>query len=425
MYILEYDTINRMIRLKRRGTNMGYKVLVTNINREKKRFIATAIYQEQKLLELHLDSREEKRILGNIYVGRVKDVVKNLNAAFIEIAPGMPCYYPLENIRQPLYVKKINSPRLVQGDEVVVQVIRESSGSKPPRVSTNLNFSGKYLVLTSENTVLGISRKLEPEVREKLRKNLTFDEDREFGVIVRTNAALATMDEITEEYKKLKQEYLSLKNNAVHRTVFSCLKQEEPEYLHVLQNLNPELVDSIFTDDQILFRQIQQFFAEYCTELTSKLTFYEDKLLSLNKLYSLEIRLKEALQERVWMKSGGYLVIQPTEALTVIDVNSGKSIAKKHAQEHYLKINLEAAEEIAHQLRLRNLSGIIIADFIDMESEKDNQTLMQVLRASVRTDCVPVQVVDMTKLHLVEITRKKVKKSLTEQLCGSHLIKSS
>ena len=139
-------------------------------------------------------------------------------------------------------------------------------------------------------------------------------------------------------------------------------------------------------------------------------------MLSLSSLYSLERRIQEALQERVWMKSGGYLVIQPTEALTVIDVNSGKSVAKKQAEEHHLKINLEAAQEIAHQLRLRNLSGIIIVDFIDMKSGSYQEMLMQALRNAVRTDSVPVQVVGMTRLNLVEITRKKIKKPLAEQV---------
>lgn len=395
---------------------MRQKILITKILKDKNCYIATAIYQEQKLLEIHLESMEEQSILGNIYVGRVKDIVKNLNAAFIEIAPGQPCYYPLEQLKHPLYVKKINSPNLVQGDEVVVQVIRESSGSKPPKVSTNLNFSGRYLVLTSENLTLGISKKLEPDVREKLRNSLSFDKTRDFGVIVRTNAALASKEEILEEYKKLKQEYSSIKNNARHRTVFSCLKREIPEYLQLLQNLNQEQIEEILTDDPEMYRQIQRFSKEFHVTLEDKLSLYEDKLISLNKLYSLGVRLQEALQERVWMKSGGYLVIQPTEALTVIDVNSGKSIAKKHAEEHYLKINLEAADEIAHQLRLRNLSGIIIVDFIDMKSQTDNETLLKTLRASVREDSVPVQVVDMTRLHLVELTRKKVKKSLAEQL---------
>ena len=270
--------------------------------------------------------------------------------------------------------------------------------------------------MTSENTTLGISRKLSQEVRENLKKNLIFEENSDFGIIVRTNASNASTEEILVEYEQLKQEYFSIKDAAPHRTVFSCLKRNVPEYLHYLQNLNQEQLEGILTDDRELLEQIQKYLSQFPENVSSKLSFYEDSLLSLNKLYSLDTKLKEALQERVWLKSGGYLIIQPTEALTVIDVNSGKSTSKKQVQEHYLKINLQAAEEIAHQLRLRNLSGIIIVDFIDMKSQEDNQTLLKTLRACVRMDSVPVQVVDMTKLHLVELTRKKVKKSLAEQL---------
>ncbi len=395
---------------------MKQKVIITKICWLHQEYLATALYQDWKLMEINLEAIDKQSILGNIYVGRVKNIVKNLNAAFIEIAPGLPCYYPMDNIQSPLYVKKANSLNLVQGDEVVVQVIRESTGKKPPKVSTNLNLTGKYLVLTSENTTLGISRKLSQEVRENLKKNLIFEENSDFGIIVRTNASNASTEEILAEYEQLKQEYFSIKDAAPHRTVFSCLKRNVPEYLHYLQNLNQEQLEGILTDDRELLEQIQKYLSQFPENVSSKLSFYEDSLLSLNKLYSLDTKLKEALQERVWLKSGGYLIIQPTEALTVIDVNSGKSTSKKQVQEHYLKINLQAAEEIAHQLRLRNLSGIIIVDFIDMKSQEDNQTLLKTLRACVRMDSVPVQVVDMTKLHLVELTRKKVKKSLAEQL---------
>ncbi|MCI8495356.1 MAG: ribonuclease E/G [Lachnospiraceae bacterium] len=395
---------------------MKQKVIITKICWLHQEYLATALYQDWKLMEINLEAIDKQSILGNIYVGRVKNIVKNLNAAFIEIAPGLPCYYPMDNIQSPLYVKKANSLNLVQGDEVVVQVIRESTGKKPPKVSTNLNLTGKYLVLTSENTTLGISRKLSQEVRENLKKNLIFEENSDFGIIVRTNASNASTEEILVEYEQLKQEYFSIKDAAPHRTVFSCLKRNVPEYLHYLQNLNQEQLEGILTDDRELLEQIQKYLSQFPENVSSKLSFYEDSLLSLNKLYSLDTKLKEALQERVWLKSGGYLIIQPTEALTVIDVNSGKSTSKKQVQEHYLKINLQAAEEIAHQLRLRNLSGIIIVDFIDMKSQEDNQTLLKTLRACVRMDSVPVQVVDMTKLHLVELTRKKVKKSLAEQL---------
>lgn len=391
-------------------------LLITKLNQNQKEYIAAALYQDKKMLEITLEPTEQKSILGNIYVGRVKNIVKNINAAFIEIAPGLPCYYPLDEMKQPLFVKKINSPNMVQGDEVVVQVVQESSKSKPPKVTTNLNFSGKYLVLTSENKRLGISRKIEEEKRKELKEHLNFDTFEDFGLIARTNAVSASKEEILEEYEKLKQEYRNLQNTAPYRTVFSCLKESTPEYLHMLQNVSQSWLTSILTDDPELFERAQEYLKAAQPEDLKKLTFYEDPGITLKSLYRLEHHLKEALLEKVWLKSGGYLVIQPTEALTVIDVNSGKSISKKQVQEHYLKINLEAAEEIARQLRLRNLSGIIIIDFIDMKSDDSRELLMQALGRAVSADPVPVKVVDMTKLYLVELTRKKVRKSLAEQV---------
>ncbi len=395
---------------------MNNTLLITKLKQNNKEYIAAALYQEKKMLEVTLEPAEQQSILGNIYVGRVKNIVKNLNAAFIEIAPGMPCYYPLDEMKQPLFVKKINSPNMVQGDEVVVQVAQESSKSKPPKVTTNLNLSGKYLVLTSENKRIGISRKISEEKREGLKKHLSFDASEDFGIIVRTNAASALNEEILEEYEKLKQEYRNIQKIAPYRTVFSCIKESTPEYLHMLQNVNQLWLTSILTDAPELFEKAREYLNAAQPEDLKKLSLYEDPGITLSSLYRLEHHLKEALQEKVWMKSGGYLVIQPTEALTVIDVNSGKSISKKQVQEHYLKINLEAAEEIARQLRLRNLSGIIIVDFIDMKSDESRELLMQALSRAVSADPVPVRVVDMTKLNLVELTRKKVRKSLAEQV---------
>ena len=389
---------------------MGNKLLITKLNRNNITYIATALYSEKQLLELYLEPIERESILDNIYVGRVKDIVKNLNAAFIEIAPKMPCYYSLEDCHNPLYVKKINSSRMVQGDEVVVQVVKENIKTKPPKVSTNLTFAGTYLILTTENTSLGISRKLPEEERERLRKLFEPYKNDKFGLVVRTNAAKAEPSEILKEFEGLKQEYEQLMQTAVHRTCFSCLRKSPPEFLSILKNLHSSELEEIITDDPKIWEQIKQKGVQ--------VTLYEDKMLSLSSLYSLEIRLQEALKERVWLKSGGYLVIQPTEALTVIDVNSGKSVAKKKVQEHYLNINLEAAREIAHQLRLRNISGIIIVDFIDMKEKSAKDELMVQLRRFVKADSVPVQVVDMTRLNLVELTRKKVRKSLREQIEG-------
>ena len=183
-----------------------------------------------------------------------------------------------------------------------------------------------------------------------------------------------------------------------------------------LKNSRQEGLIEIVTDLPQVYEQIeqQQFSEPVFAQIPVRL--YEDPLLPLAALYNLNKQTEEALQPKVWMKSGGYLVIEPTEALTVVDVNTGKSVNKKNRQEHFLKINLEAAEETAAQLRLRNISGIVIIDFINLEQEEDRNTVMEHLRRCVKVDSVPVQVIDMTKLNLVELTRKKVEKSLAEQL---------
>mgnify|MGYP002572121380 CR=1 FL=1 len=174
-------------------------------------------------------------------------------------------------------------------------------------------------------------------------------------------------------------------------------------------------LEEIVTDDKELFETIQIYLEHYGIE-AKKLRFYQDDLLPLCKVYSIEKALKEALSEKVWLKSGGFLVIQQTEAFVSIDVNTGKNIAKKEMQENFLKVNIEAAEEIARQLRLRNISGIVIVDFINLEAKSAESELLNVFGAALKKDPVPTQIVEMTKLGLVEVTRKKIKKSLRESL---------
>ncbi|MFP3155498.1 ribonuclease E/G [Lachnospiraceae bacterium ZAX-1] len=398
---------------------MKQKLIITNLTRADRLYTACALYEGNTLLEVSCEPKEQKSILGNIYVGRVKDIVKNLNAAFIEISPGHICYYPLEEYEKyepAIFVKKINSPKLVQGDEVVVQVIKESMKTKPPRVTTNINITGKYIVLTTGNTKLGISKKMTAVERERIHSMmLPLKEDR-FGFVVRTNAAKAEEEQIKAEFKHLKQVLLHLLETAKYRTCFSRLYEEQIGYLNYLQNIHTDSLDSVLTDDRTLYDEMSSFLNEKQRIDLEKLTFYDDPKVTLLNLYGLSSHVENALKERVWLKSGAYLVIQPTEALTVIDVNSGKSVAKKNPQEHYLKINLEAARELAYQLRLRNISGIIVVDFIDLIEKEAKKMLMDTLRAETKADPVPVQVVDMTKLNLVELTRKKIHKSLAEQL---------
>ncbi len=398
-------------------------------------FIVSALYDEnRKMIEVSLSGVEEESILGNLYIGRVENIVKNLNAAFIRISPEQICYYSMEDYKNPLFTKKISEKKpLVEGEELVVQVSREALKTKEPAVTTNLNFTGKYAVLTTENQRIGISSKLAKGERERLKRLAETLEHPDFGLILRTSAKDASDEEILAEIHALEAEWQSLKDTAVHKTCYTCLKKESPAYIKEVPNLPNRSVDEVITDDRTIFEQLCGLYGvaedalwskgsvsvpidEINVTETLKLRYYHDELLRLSSLYSVKSSLVNALSEKVWLKSGAYLIIQLTEALTVIDVNTGKNVAKKDMQENFLKINKEAAIEIAHQLHLRNLSGIIVVDFMNLESKEAEAELMSTFRAALKADPVPTQLVDITKLGLVEITRKKVKKSLWEIL---------
>lgn len=398
-------------------------------------FIVSALYDEnRKMIEVSLSSPEEEGILGNLYIGRVENVVKNLNAAFIRISPDQVCYYSMDDYKKPLFTKKISQKKpLVEGEELVVQVSREALKTKDPAVTTNLNFTGKYAVLTTENQHIGISSKLGKADKERLKELVSQISHPDFGLILRTNAKDATDEEVLAEIKELTAEWNQLKETASHKTCYTCLKKEQPAYLKEIVNLSERDVDEIIIDDRTLFEQICAIYSipksalwtggmvsvpvnEVKVKDTLVLRYYNDTMLNLSSLYSVKTSLEKALSERVWLKSGAYLIIQPTEALTVIDVNTGKNIAKKDVQENFLRINKEAAIEIAHQIRLRNLSGIIIVDFMNLTSDESETELLSTFRTELKKDPVPTQLVDMTKLGLVEVTRKKVRKSLREIL---------
>ena len=398
-------------------------------------FMVSALYDENRtMLEVSLSALDEESLLGNLYIGRVENVVKNLNAAFIRISPEQICYYSMDDYKNPLFTKKVSVKKpLVEGEELVVQVTREALKTKEPAVTTNLNFTGKYAVLTTENQRIGISAKLSKTDRERLKSLAETIEHPDFGLILRTNAKDATDEEILAEIQGLAEEWQNLKETAKHKTCYSCLKKESPAYLKEIVNLPTSSVNELITDDRNVFLKLCSNFGITEDDLWTKgsvsvpidevnvtetltLRYYHDSLLSLSSLYSVKSSVEKAIAEKVWLNSGAYLVIQPTEAMTVIDINTGKNVAKKGVQENFLKINKEAAIEIAHQLRLRNLSGIIIVDFMNLASKEAEAELMSTFRAALKNDPVPTQLIDMTKLGLVEVTRKKVRKSLPEVL---------
>lgn len=357
------------------------------------------------------------QILNNIYVARVSQVVKNIGAAFVEIAKGQRCFLPLDDLREPVYVKRISAQPLVQGDELLVQVVRESVKTKEPQVTTNLSLAGVYCVVTSSQKHLGISSKIPPERRARLRELAAGVYDERFGLVVRTNACDEKDEVLLEEIEALTGEMSDLIKYAKGRRLYDLVCQAPPEYIRLLQNQPLAQLSEVVTDDASVFASLEAYAKRHpSTKLLDKLHFYEDAQYDLHKLYGVQVQLERALQKKVWLKSGANLVIEPTEALTVIDVNSSKNVKKKKREEQQLQVNLEAAREVARQLRLRNLSGIIVIDFIDMASQEAKEQLLTAMREFVRFDPVKTEVVDLTRLGLMELTRKKMRRPLHEQL---------
>lgn len=390
------------------------KLIITDLICHEKKIRTAALEDQGRISQLNFSETASKGILGNIYVGKVQNIVKNIHAAFIEIADGIMCYYSLDDKAEPVFTNPKKDSVMKIGDEVIVQVSKEGMKTKLPSVSSNLNFTGRYLVLTSQRKELGFSGKLNKEEKKRIREFLEGEMPENAGIIVRTNARNAKKEEILEELKNLQTRYETLLKKGHSRVCFSLLEEHMPDYLQTLQNVYAQTLDEIVTDDPEVFQAVQNYLNCY-GEYGIPLRFYEDKLLPLSKLYSLESVLERSLQERVWLKSGGFLVIQPTEAFVCIDVNTGKFSGKKEIQETFRKINLEAAKEIAWQLRLRNLSGIILIDFINMENQEDKKELLHTLQAYLNQDPIKGTVVDITPLNIVEVTRKKVRKPLLEE----------
>ena len=398
------------------GQQGGGAFLVTTLTIRDRERTVYAFYENDHAAELSCLPAGGESILGNIYVGKVKNIAANISAAFIEIANGQLCYYALNDNDAPIFTTPKKKNTLVAGDELLVQVSREAVKTKAPTVTANLNFAGKYLVLTSGKHHLGLSSKLSPEDKQRLRTIAEPFLGKDFGIIVRTNAAEASEDELRAELGELTEAYRHTVETGRNRACFSLIYKEPSAYAARLRGLRADSFNKIVTDRADIYRELKAYLTDRQPADLPKLYCYEETAPSLDSVYGLSKAFEEAGKERVWLKSGGYLVIQPTEALTVVDINTGKYTGKKKKDDTFLKINLEAARELARQLRLRNLSGIIVADFIDMDREEDKQTLMAVLASELKKDPVRTSLVDMTPLGLVEITRKKVQKTLAEQV---------
>ena len=402
-----------------------------------------------RLIAASFFSHDGNSKIGAVYIGKVKNITKSIEACFVEIGEGEICFLPLKKAQAPFLTNRTWDGRLLQGDELLVQVERDAQKNKQASVTANISLSNDYFAIVLGSPRMGFSARLTKEQREaaslflekrgflekgqltrdpgKLLKPEVYEETVRgsaadpfqdlppFGGIVRTRfGELSDASETLEQIYKLTEQFFLLVRNGRSRQCFTCLRKAPAPWEAVIQSMAaPGEYSEIVTDREELYESL----ASYCeAHLPGKqLRFYQEPGLPLASLYALESKMETALKPKVWLRSGGYLVIESTEALTVIDVNSGKYETGKDAGEAVRRLNHEAAEEIALQLRLRNLSGIILVDFVNMEDRASGQALLEHMRALVKSDRVKTTVVDITPLGLVEITRKKQKQPLSEQ----------
>lgn len=379
---------------------------------------ASVLVSDKRILQINFEGEKAAEQIGTIYIGKVRNVVKNLNAAFVEYEPGVNGYYSLNDNKVHTFADgRREACPLKSGDEIVVQISRAAVKTKDAVLSSELTITGHLAAVMvrgrEAEQKLGISAKIKDKARrEEIKQQFSARKEAgeipsQFDMIVRTNAYQAEEAELWNEVSALKARLQKILSDAAYRTPFSVLFRPDTFAKAEVRELRMDDVEEVITDLPDIMEELKD---SRCAKL---LRFYEDEY-PLSALYHLETSLERALSKNVWLKSGGYLVIEPTEAMTVIDVNTGKNTGKKSPEETYFNTNLEAAAEIAAQLRLRNLSGIIIVDFIDMNDETHNTELLSAFRRYLAADPVKTALVDMTALGLVEVTRKKVLRPLHE-----------
>ncbi len=371
---------------------MSAQIIITKI----KNHMISAWLHDHEIVEFQCCNTKQKNIVGSIYLGKVKNVVKNINGAFVEFEKGELGFLPMRD------------RSLKAEEEIIVQVKKEGSREKKPLLSQQIELTGKYLVLTSDKAAIGISNKIKDrEQRRELREMAEPMVTESYGFILRTSAAGASREAVMREAQELADKYEEIVRKGRYRTPFQLLEVNQDMESMLLFGKLPDQTEQVITDQDILADSLkrQGYNVRYAAEAGE-----------IERQYRIRHFLREALSRKIWMRSGGFLYIEQTEAMAVIDVNTGKSIGNKNKADHIRKINLEAAKEAARQIRLRNLSGIIVIDFIDMKSEYDKETLLRVMQQYLDQDSKKAAAVDITKLGLMEITRKKERNPLFRQI---------
>jgi ribonuclease G len=395
------------------------KEILINADAQEKR---VAIVEGGQLLEFHIERPQDRTIVGNIYKGRIEAVMPSIGAAFVDIGLPKNGFLYLSEIESAY--ESIEAPQqtpikeVKKGQEVLVQVVKESFGTKGPRLSTQIGLAGRYLVIMPMDKQGGISRRIEDEVeRRRLRdifRGIKFPKPVAF--IVRTAASGRSQVELTRDAQFLYKLWERLEKNTQGKSAPSLVYEEYDLTLRAIRDSFTEDVSKLIVDSKPEFYRIQHFMRTFLSYLCKKVELYKgDDLFGAKDV---EKQINRIFESHVYMKSKAYLIIEPTEGLVVIDVNSGGFKKKVNQEEMAFKVNAEAALEIARQLVLRDLGGIIVIDFIDMEKEGHRRELLNILKKALETDRAKYDILGISKFGIVEMTRERIHK--TVQMLSFH-----
>ena len=398
--------------------SMDKKIIVNCDNRATR----VALLEKGKLVELDIERPLQQRVVGNLYKGNVANVLPGMQASFVDIGLEKNAFLYVDDIftdlddESPPPSRSSIEKLLRVGEEIMVQVIKEPYGSKGARVTGQITIPGRYLVLVPGADYIGVSRRIESQTeRDRLRREAERLKPEQLGLIIRTVAEGVDAAVMEQDLQFLVQLWNRILTRFEQKTAPAILYQDLSLTCRIARDLFVEEFSSFLIDNEHEYDKVREIIDYISPHLKAKVKLYREREPIFER-YGIETEIERALARQVWLKSGGYLVFDETEALTVIDVNTGRYIGQRNLADTILKTNLEAAEEIARQVRLRDIGGIIIIDFIDMTIEDHRRAIIEKLNSAIRNDRTKTYILGLTNLGLVEMTRKKVRQDLSEYL---------
>lgn len=396
--------------------------IIVDIGLEENR---VAVLEDKELVEIYIERPNQERLVGNIYRGKVSSVLPGMQAAFIDIGYEKNAFlYVGDAVSQKEFneedddvyheLRGYNIDELLRpGQEITVQVTKEPIGTKGPRVTTHITLPGRQLVLLPNADYIGISRRIEnEEERNRLKKMAEKIKPKGMGLIVRTAYESKSTEDLTSDLNFLIKLWEKIKQKERSGPAPRCIHKDISLIYRAVRDLFTWNVDKFVINDRQEYSKVLELVEMASPALKLRVEYFS-KSIDLFEYYQIEPKISKALARKIWLKCGGYLVLDQTEALTVIDVNTGKYVGGSNLEDTVLKTNLEAAKEIAKQLRLRDIGGIIIIDFIDMREPQHQQQVLDTLKQALKRDRTKTTVVGMTGLGLIEMTRKKIRQGLS------------